>query len=83
MCAGGVLAYEVARQLQAQGQQVALVALLDSADVETPKRAGHIAGKRMSRFSETFSQGKQTAPLAAMVVHSEQSGAKSDKSDCL
>jgi len=60
MCAGGVLAYEVARQLQAQGQTVALVALMDSADVEAPKRVGHIAGQRMSRFAEALSEGDKS-----------------------
>ncbi|MCS6812004.1 MAG: HAD-IIIC family phosphatase [Cyanobacteria bacterium] len=59
MCAGGVLAYEVARQLRAQGQQIGLVALMDSADVAAPKRVGHIAGQRMSRFSEALSQGSK------------------------
>lgn len=34
MCAGGVIAFEIARQLQAAGETVGLVALLESADVE-------------------------------------------------
>lgn len=33
LCIGGIVAYEIAQQLQAQGQEVALVALLDT---ETP-----------------------------------------------
>ncbi len=33
MCAGGVIAFEIARQLQSQGEKVALVALIDAADV--------------------------------------------------
>ena len=33
MCAGGVIAFEIARQLQNQQEKVAMVALLDAADV--------------------------------------------------
>ena len=40
MCAGGVIAFEIARQLQDQGEKVALVALLDAADAEAPSRPG-------------------------------------------
>ena len=62
MCAGGLLSFEVACQLQAQGQRVNLVAIMDAADIETPKQSGRIAGKRMGRLSETISQGKQMKP---------------------
>ena len=33
LCAGGLIAFEMARQLQRDGEQVAMVALLDAADV--------------------------------------------------
>ncbi|HJW12147.1 MAG TPA: amino acid adenylation domain-containing protein, partial [Albitalea sp.] len=32
LCAGGVIAFEIARQLQARGETIAMVALLDAAD---------------------------------------------------
>ena len=33
MCAGGVIAYEIARQLQSHGETIGMVALIDAADV--------------------------------------------------
>jgi thioesterase domain-containing protein len=54
MCAGGVIAFEIARQLQAQGDTVALVALLDAADVSASPKTWHVAGQRISRFSAVF-----------------------------
>jgi thioesterase domain-containing protein/acyl carrier protein len=54
MCAGGVIAFEVARQLQIQGEEVALVALIDAADVgETPK-SWLFASERIQSFSTAF-----------------------------
>ena len=44
MCAGGVIAYEIARRLQSQGETVGMVALIDAADVgaeEIPWRFAH------------------------------------------
>ena len=62
MCAGGVLAFEIARQLQIQGQKVALVALIDAADVQAPQRIGRVASQRLSRFSNALSQNQQLRP---------------------
>ncbi len=62
MCAGGVLAFEIARQLQIYGQKVALVALIDAADIQAPLRTGRIASQRLSSFSEALSQGQQLKP---------------------
>ncbi|PSR16764.1 hypothetical protein C8255_16140 [filamentous cyanobacterium CCP3] len=59
LCAGGVLAFEVARQLQHQSQQVAMVALLDAADVKAAKRVGRIAQERLSNFSKALAEGEQ------------------------
>jgi FkbH-like protein len=54
MCAGGVLSFEVARQLQSQGQAIAMVALIDAADVEAPQRTGRITNQRLQRFSSAL-----------------------------
>ena len=59
MCAGGVIAFEVAQQLQQQGESVAVVALIDAADVAAPKRIGRIANQRLQRFSSSLSQEQQ------------------------
>jgi thioesterase domain-containing protein len=48
LCAGGVIAFEVARQLEAQGERVALLALLDVADVEAPLRRARLAHRRLA-----------------------------------
>ncbi|HEY9068580.1 MAG TPA: thioesterase domain-containing protein, partial [Burkholderiaceae bacterium] len=47
LCAGGVIAFEIARQLEAQGERIALLALFDVADVETPLRAGRVTKRRL------------------------------------
>ena len=57
MCAGGVIAFEMARQLQDHGEKVAMVALLDAADVEAPLKAWRVAGQRLQRFSGVFRDG--------------------------
>ncbi len=50
LCAGGVLSFEIARQLQALGQTVPLLVIMDAADVAATMRTGHIAGQRLTRF---------------------------------
>lgn len=62
LCAGGVLAFEVARQLQLQGQTIGLVAIFDAADVQAEKKAGYIANQRRDSFSKVFQEGKHLKP---------------------
>jgi thioesterase domain-containing protein/acyl carrier protein len=59
MCAGGVIAYEMARQLQASGQQVALVALLDAAEPS----AVHSGSARLQRVLGVLRQRSSDAWL--------------------
>ncbi|WP_347987153.1 HAD-IIIC family phosphatase [Methylomonas sp. AM2-LC] len=54
MCAGGVIAYEVARQLRADGHKVDFVGLIDAADVLATKRQGRIANARLTRISSVL-----------------------------
>jgi FkbH-like protein len=56
MCAGGVIAYEIARQLQGQGEIVAMVALIDAADVAAPTKTWRFAQQRIQSFSTVFNQ---------------------------
>ncbi|WP_027534939.1 HAD-IIIC family phosphatase [Bradyrhizobium sp. WSM3983] len=66
MCAGGVIAFEIARQLTKADQQVGLVALLDSALPGTPRRRGRIAKQRANRVAELLSgHPEQRGGLAA------------------
>jgi len=62
LCAGGILAFEVARQLQHQGQPIAMLAIFDAADVKTPLRVGRIAKERLSSFSKALAEGEQMKP---------------------
>ena len=57
MCAGGVIAFEIARQLTRADERVELVALLDSALPGTPRRRGRIAKQRASRVADLLSGG--------------------------
>jgi FkbH-like protein len=68
MCAGGVITFEIAQQLQLQGETVAMVALLDAADVATPKRIGRVAEQRLKRFSSVFAEQQQLNPLQKVGV---------------
>jgi FkbH-like protein len=49
MCAGGVVAYEMAYQLQRDGETVALLAILDAAAPLAARRPGLIAKGRLNR----------------------------------
>ena len=68
MCAGGVIAFEIARQLQDQGEKVAMVALIDAADVEAPLKAWRIAGQRLQRFGGVFRDGSPDRPIRRMTT---------------
>ncbi len=63
MCAGGVIAFEMARQLQSQGEAVGMVALIDAADVEAPKQVGRITSHRLKQFSSIFAQEQKANPV--------------------
>jgi thioesterase domain-containing protein len=52
MCAGGVIAFEMALQLQAQGERVALVALLDAAAPGAALKPWRFAKERLDRMAD-------------------------------
>ncbi|MDR2013517.1 MAG: HAD-IIIC family phosphatase [Rhodanobacter sp.] len=52
MCAGGVIAFEVARQLEQAGSRVELVALLDAASPTATERPGRISKQRLQRLAQ-------------------------------
>jgi amino acid adenylation domain-containing protein len=65
MCAGGNLAFDVALQLQAQGQEVAFVALFDSMDVEELVKANKVReqrqkNRRKESFTSTLAENRQS-----------------------
>jgi FkbH-like protein len=67
MCAGGVIAYEIAQQLQCRGETVAMVALLDAADVAASLKAWRFASQRLRSFSEVF-HSEKPAPFYRSVL---------------
>jgi acyl-CoA synthetase (AMP-forming)/AMP-acid ligase II/thioesterase domain-containing protein len=58
MCAGGVIAYEMASQLVRAGERVELVALLDAPTPQAPKKAGRIAKRRLGRLKQVLEGSK-------------------------
>lgn len=62
MCAGGTIAFEMALQLEAQGQTVGFVALLDSADPEAPFKPRLTTERRLASFRQALkSEGEASA----------------------
>jgi thioesterase domain-containing protein len=59
LCAGGVIAYEMASQLSRAGEIVKLVALLDAATPQAPKRRGSAVG-RLKRELANARNGKRS-----------------------
>jgi len=50
LCAGGVIAFEMARQLQDLGERTAFVGIIDAADVEANRRSFYITRTRIQRM---------------------------------
>jgi thioesterase domain-containing protein/acyl carrier protein len=73
MCAGGVIAYEMARQLKAAGAEVDFVMLLDAAAPGAPRRAGIGGRSHVGRTLDAIRavEGNplvRTAAIAALVL---------------
>jgi thioesterase domain-containing protein len=60
MCAGGVIAYEMASQLVRAGEHVELLALLDAATPQAPKIPGRATKQRLGRLRQLFTQARNT-----------------------
>ncbi len=58
MCAGGVIAHEMASQLVRIGERIELVALLDAATPQAPKRRGRITQQRLGRLTQALAEGR-------------------------
>ncbi len=65
MCAGGVIAYQMAACLVSAGERVQMVTILDGATPQAAKRVGHAARHRLSRLEDAVAQvrGASGAPL--------------------
>ena len=62
LCAGGVIAFEVARQLEQNGKTVDLVMLLDAVRPSTPGRPFRVTKRRWQRFSSLFGGSDEAHP---------------------
>ena len=60
MCAGGVIAYEMASQLVRAGETVALVAMLDAAAPRALEKRGRIAKQRLGRLKQALADTKKS-----------------------
>jgi amino acid adenylation domain-containing protein len=75
LCIGGFIAFEIAQRLQAQGQEVSMVLLIDAAHVQA-EPAGW-AAKKLGRFSSSLREsapnlGLQHRVMAAVKVASRK-----------
>ena len=76
MCAGGVIAYEMAAQLERAGEEVDLVAILDGAAPHAARRRGRITEARFGRLRGAFEQSRsgdkesihRAGEIAAMIA---------------
>ncbi len=71
LCAGGVIAYEMASQLVRAGESVELVALLEAALPEAAERPGRITEQRAGRLKQAIAEAqasKVTAVKRVIVV---------------
>jgi FkbH-like protein len=58
MCAGGLIAFEMARQLMAEGESVTRVLMMDSATPQAERLAG-TASQRSSRLREAIAEARR------------------------
>ena len=68
MCAGGVIAYAIARRLQSQGETVGMVALIDAADVVAEEIPWRFANQRLRSFSTVLDQSDGLSVLQRAVA---------------
>jgi thioesterase domain-containing protein/NAD(P)-dependent dehydrogenase (short-subunit alcohol dehydrogenase family)/acyl carrier protein len=54
LCAGGVIAFEMARQLQETGEQTLFLGIMDAADVRADERPFRLAKEKLNRFLGTL-----------------------------
>lgn len=56
LCAGGIVAGEMALQLEDMGESARLVAVFDAADVETPRKPHLQTQRRLKRFRQAWNE---------------------------
>lgn len=66
LCAGGVIAFEMARRLEEDGEPVAFVGIIDAADVAAAKRSFYITRQRLQRARALLRQGADVTLLPTL-----------------
>ncbi len=66
LCIGGFIAFEIARKLESEGEEVAHVALIDVAHVTTPGKS--VAARRLDRFGAAFTKNQQEQRFGARLA---------------
>lgn len=66
LCAGGVIAFEMAQQLQDMGERVAFVGIVDAADVGAAKRPFYITRQRLKRLASLMREGADLSLFPAL-----------------
>ncbi len=61
MCAGGVIAFEMSLQLQQKNEQVAMLAIIDAANVGTPRKASFQTKKGLDDLFSKLNKNKQSS----------------------
>lgn len=67
MCAGGVVAYEIALQLQERGERVAMIALLDAAAPGAALKPWRFAKERLDRMASELRSAQQMSAMRRAV----------------
>ena len=60
MCAGGIIAFQMAVCLRGAGERVEMVTILDGAAPQAAKRVGRVARGRLSRLESALSQARNS-----------------------
>lgn len=78
LCAGGVIAYEMASQLKHAGESVKLVALFDAAKPGARKRTGQISKQRVRRLEAVFAgiRGEHGILMPRLYASIKEAGVK-------
>ena len=66
MCAGGVIAYEMASQLEREGESVEVVLVLDAATPQAAKRPRRVTKQRLGRLAQVVADARSSnrSPLS-------------------
>ena len=68
LCGGGIIAFEMAAQLERAGDEVSLVALFDAASPTAHRKSGLVSARRMERARELLKDGEASSRSVARAL---------------